>query len=129
MRRLFFEHYSQVPEGYWRWENFTPKEIACKGTGKLLVDERSMDMLQELRYGIGRPFHINSGYRSPEHNLSVGGAENSFHLRGMAFDISTRNLDRTELVRQAKELGFRGIGYYTSFIHLDTRDREAVWYG
>jgi len=125
---MFFEHYSEVPEGYWRWENFTPKEIACKGTGKLLVDERSMDMLQELRYGIGKPFYINSGYRSPEHNSAVGGAKSSYHLRGMAFDISLRNLVRSDLVSMAKSIGFRGIGYYQSFQHIDTRSKEAVWY-
>lgn len=121
MSERFFEHYRDVPKRYWRWENFKPKEIACKGTGKLLVHERSMDMLQELRYGIGLPFYINSGYRSPEHNTAVGGAKNSFHMRGMAFDINLRNLNRDELVRMAVEIGFRGIGYYNSFQHVDTR--------
>lgn len=126
---MFFEHYSEVPKDYWRWENFTPKEIACKGTGKLLIDERSMDMLQELRYGINKPFYLNSAYRSPEHNAAVGGASNSYHLRGMAFDISLRNLVRDDLVRMAKVIGFRGLGYYQSFQHIDTRSKETVWYG
>ena len=126
---MFFEHYSQVPKDYWRWPNFTPKEIACKGTGKLLVDERSMDMLQELRYGLNTPLNINSGYRSPEHNKRVGGARNSFHTRGMAFDVRNGRHKVDELVRLARAIGFRGIGYYRSFTHIDTRNYDAEWRG
>lgn len=126
---MFFEHYSQVPKDYWRWPNFTPKEIACKGTGKLLVDERSMDMLQELRNAINLPLIINSGYRSPEHNRAVGGATNSFHTRGMAFDIRNGRHKNNELITIARGLGFRGVGRYKTFTHLDTRDYDAEWIG
>lgn len=126
---MFFEHFSQVPKDYWRWPNFTPKEIACRGTGKLLVDERSMDMLQELRYAINTPLIINSGYRSPEHNTAVGGARNSYHLRGQAFDIRNGLHKVDELVSLARSIGFRGVGYYASFTHLDTRDKDAEWRG
>ena len=124
---MFYNHYSEVKPEDWPWENFTPKEIACRGTGKLLVDERSMDMLQELRTKIGKPFHINSGYRSPEHNEAVGGATNSMHLQGKAFDISLQNLDRQVLYQEAQDMGFKGIGQYNSFMHIDTRDYVARW--
>jgi uncharacterized protein YcbK (DUF882 family) len=126
---MFFEHYTQVPEGYWRWKNFSPKEIACKGTGKLLVDERSMDMLQELRDAIGKPLFVNSGYRSPEHNRKVKGAPNSFHLRGRAFDISNKRHSVDTLVSTALSIGFMGVGYYNTFVHLDTRNYDAEWRG
>jgi len=126
---MFYNHYSEVNTEDWPWENFTPKEIACKGTGKLLVDERSLNMLQELRIKVGKPFFVNSAYRSPEHNRAVGGATSSFHMRGMAFDINMSNHDRSEFVRLAREVGFRGIGYYPSFQHVDTRDYDAEWRG
>jgi len=124
---MFFEHYSDVDPDYWRWPNFTPKEIACKGTGKLLVNEDSMDRLQALRTEIGLPFHVNSGYRSPEYNKKVGGAPNSFHMQGMAFDISLSNLNRGIMTEKAEDYGFNGIGQYNSFIHIDTRDYKARW--
>jgi uncharacterized protein YcbK (DUF882 family) len=124
---MFFDHYSEVPEGYWRWENFTPKEIACRGTGKLLVNEDALDKLQALRDKIGKPFHVNSGYRSPEHNEAVGGAPNSKHMEGIAFDISLSNLDRQILYQEAMAHGFNGIGQYPSFMHIDTRQNKARW--
>lgn len=124
---LYFNHYTEVDPDYWRWPNFTPKEIACRGTGKLLVNEDSLDKLQELRAEIGLPFHVNSGYRSPEYNKKVGGAPNSFHMQGMAFDISLSNLNRDTMFKKAEDYGFNGIGQYNSFIHIDTRDYRARW--
>lgn len=38
-----------VPEGVWRWPNFSPAEIACRGTGKLLINEAALDKLLSLR--------------------------------------------------------------------------------
>ena len=40
-------HYT---EARWsgKWPNFTPKEIACKCCGEIVVDEASMDALQRL---------------------------------------------------------------------------------
>jgi hypothetical protein len=36
-------------------------------------------------------FTFNSGYRTPAHNASVGGASNSYHLFALAADIAPRN--------------------------------------
>ena len=47
-------------------------------------------VLDPLRERWGVPIHVNSGYRCPELNKIVGGAENSYHLRGMAADITSR---------------------------------------
>ena len=33
----FYTHWRDVPEAAWRWPNFSPAEIACRGTGKLLA--------------------------------------------------------------------------------------------
>ena len=50
-------HYT---EARWsgKWPNFTPKEIACKCCGEIVVDEASMDALQRLRYMWGEPLVI-----------------------------------------------------------------------
>lgn len=124
-----YAHYSEVDQEAWseRWPNFSPREIACRGTGRLKVNERALDCLQNLRDRLGVPMTINSAYRSPEHNRKVGGVQNSKHLEGIAFDVSTRDLDRKALVNHAIDLGFRGFGYYKSFIHIDTRDISKSW--
>lgn len=45
MSTRFYEHWRDVPEEAWRWPNFSPAEIACRGTGKLLVNEAALDKL------------------------------------------------------------------------------------
>jgi len=40
------------------------------------------------KYG---PVTITSGYRTPEHNVAVGGVENSQHVKGQAADFITGN--------------------------------------
>ena len=49
MTTSFYDHWREAPEGTWRWPNFSPAEIACRGTGKLLINEPALDKLQALR--------------------------------------------------------------------------------
>ena len=69
-------------------EHFQPKEFASKdgrpSPYPLVVQEGLYQLLEEIRYEFGKPIIVNSGYRSPEHNKSVGGAKNSYHVKGMA---------------------------------------------
>ena len=47
-------------------------------------------VLDPLRERWGVPIYVNSGYRCPALNAKVGGSPTSYHLRGMAADISSR---------------------------------------
>lgn len=87
---LYFS-WRDVPKSKWRWVNFSPAEIACRGTSAIKVNEEALDSLQALRGLIGKPMIVLSGYRSPEHNRRVGGAPGSKHMDGKAFDISMAN--------------------------------------
>lgn len=124
------EHFSKVPASAWKWPNFPVGEIACRGTGKIKVSVDAMNKLQALRVMIGAPMIVNSAYRSPEHNRKVGGARNSQHLLGIAFDVSMQNHDPETFVAAAKACGFTGIGWYPpgkgDFIHLDT-GKPRTW--
>jgi hypothetical protein len=93
MTTTFYDHWRDVPVSSWRWPNFSPAEIACRGTGKLLINEPALDKLQALRDRLGKPLIVRSAYRSPEHNRAVGGATRSKHLDGAAFDIAMANHD------------------------------------
>ncbi|MDO5606105.1 MAG: D-Ala-D-Ala carboxypeptidase family metallohydrolase [Paracoccus sp. (in: a-proteobacteria)] len=111
-----------MPPAAWRWKNFSPAEIACRGTGKLLVNADALDRLQALRNALGKPLIVTSAYRSPEHNRAVKGAVRSQHLTGTAFDISMANHDPTAFIAAARKVGFGGIGTYprSNFVHIDT---------
>ncbi|MEM9050292.1 MAG: D-Ala-D-Ala carboxypeptidase family metallohydrolase [Pseudomonadota bacterium] len=124
-----YASWRDYPTADWRWPDFQPEEMACRGTGALAINETAMDRLQALRDEIGKPFIIQSAFRSEEHNRAVGGAKNSQHLLAKAFDISMKGHAPHAFERAAKRHGFRGIGIYprSGFMHIDTRDRAARW--
>src|SRR5690606_6162831 len=72
MTTMTYKHWRDVPERSWRWPSFSPAEIACRGTGKLLVNDPALDKLQALRDRLGKPLIVRSAYRSPVHNRAVG---------------------------------------------------------
>ena len=61
----FYDHYSDVPAEDWRWPDFSPAEIACRGTGKLKLHAEAMDKLQALRDRLGKPLIVNSAIAAP----------------------------------------------------------------
>jgi len=121
MTTTFYSHWRDLPESTWRWPNFSPAEIACRGTGKLLINERALDKLQALRDLLGKPLIVRSAYRSPKHNRAVGGATRSKHMDGAAFDIAMTNHDPVAIEAAAREVGFLGFGFYprSGFVHVD----------
>ena len=116
-----FRHFSDVPESLWRWPNFSPAEIACRGTGRLKLHPAALDTLQALRNRLGKPLIVRSAYRSPEHNRAVDGAPRSKHMDGTAFDIAMSNHDPAAFETAAREVGFLGFGTYprSGFMHVD----------
>jgi hypothetical protein len=117
-----YRHWRDVPARDWRWKNFSPAEIACRGTGQLKLHPQALDKLQALRDRLGKPLILRSAYRSPEHNASLKGASpRSKHMDGTAFDIAMANHDPVAFEAAAREVGFLGVGYYgrSGFIHID----------
>jgi len=65
-----------------------------------------------LQAAWGSPLSVISAYRDPEHNERVGGAKNSQHIHGNAFDVDVSGMsqeERVRLIRQARAAGFRVI--------------------
>lgn len=126
---MLFTHYTQVPTHSWPWKNFTPQELACRGTGELLINEHAINCLQALREALGIALTIHSAYRSPIHNARVGGAPLSQHKFARAFDIGTRNVSADTLMQAALAVGFTGIGVGAkTFLHVDTGPRRTWRY-
>ncbi|WP_255509362.1 hypothetical protein [Oceaniovalibus sp. ACAM 378] len=40
MTTTLYGHWRDVPKDAWRWRNFSRAEIACRGTGKILIRHR-----------------------------------------------------------------------------------------
>jgi len=116
-----YRHYREVPESAWRWPNFSPAEIACRGTDELLINEPALDKLQALRDRLGKPLILRSAYRSPEHNRAVKGAPQSKHMDGAAFDIAMANHDPVAFEAVARAVCFLGFGFCprAGFMHID----------
>jgi zinc D-Ala-D-Ala carboxypeptidase len=128
MTTHYFADWRDVPEKLWRWPNFTPEEIACRGDGKIRINAPALDKLQALRDKLGVPLIVNSAYRSPAYNRKVGGAKQSTHLQGAAFDISMANHDPESFQAAARAVGFTGFGFYPrqNFMHVDI-GRARQW--
>jgi lysozyme len=84
------------------------------------IQDNTLRVVNRLAEQIGRPLTIISGFRSQQYNAQVGGANNSYHVRGQACDISTANVSGDQIVSVARSLNLNTIRYAT-FVHVDTR--------
>lgn len=111
--------------------HFKVREFACKdGTNFMLIDSELIEKLEVLRTYFNTPVIINSAFRTEKHNKEVGGAANSQHLHGRAADIVVKGVNPETVANFAVKIGFRGIGKYKNFTHVDTRDGNVtIWVG
>jgi uncharacterized protein YcbK (DUF882 family) len=101
--------------------HFTEDEFKCKcGCQGNNAQESMMDQLDKARGYAGVPFKITSGYRCPRHNKSIGGVDDSAHVRGFAADIAVGDSATCFAVIDGLiKAGFNRIGVYDTFIHAD----------
>lgn len=116
--------------------NFKVSEFACRGSGccaEVLIDEKLVEHLQNIRDHFGKSVTITSGYRCDAHNKKVGGATGSRHTKGQAADIVVAGVTPAEVAKFAESIGVLGIGLYEvkdgNFVHIDTRTKKSFWYG
>lgn len=117
---------------------FSDAELGCSCCGKNLVDQEFLSKLNALRAFLDFPFNVTSGYRCPDHNENVSSTgRNGPHTTGRAVDIFCSHKQAFDIVTNARNFGFTGIGVKQRgegrFIHLDTlsetpnRPRPHVW--
>ena len=108
------------------YEHFDAKEFACKdGSYEILICTELAITLEKIREHFNAPVIINSGYRTPEWNAKVGGAKNSYHMKGMAADIVVKGHSSKEVAEYANGiLDNGGIIRYTNFVHIDVRETK-----
>lgn len=110
--------------------HFKVREFRCKdGTDLVLVADKLVEVLQEIRNHFGKPVLISSAYRTQSHNTAVGGSQKSQHMAGTAADIHISGISPLEVARYAEKLlpDTGGIGLYQTFTHLDVRAKRTRW--
>ncbi len=123
----------------WNFKNFTIKEMRCKcgqcsEESGLEMNFSTMKRLQKLREVCGFPFLIASAYRCDAHPEEAKKVEPGTHNYGQAVDIQATPAQMDVIEREAKKLGFTGIGRANTFIHIDDYagsariTRPAKWY-
>jgi len=119
-------------------QNFNLSEFASKDGSDFTLEAKLnlavlAENLQIIRDHFGRAISINSGYRSKAYNESIGGAENSFHIKGMAADLRIEGVSPKALYGQiqmlidAGKIMQGGLGLYDTFVHYDIRGHLARW--
>lgn len=119
-----------LPPGYLS-PHFTEWEFCCHHCGELPAEGIDTDLLVVLEdvrthFG-GKPVTVNSGYRCPDHNASVGGVEDSQHVEGKAADITVADTSPTEVHAYLDSRHEGGLGLYSTFVHIDVRGYRARW--
>ncbi|MEL7471163.1 MAG: DUF882 domain-containing protein, partial [Pseudomonadota bacterium] len=93
------------------------------------IDAKTVDIMAATHnlLDCSEPFEIISGYRSPQTNAmlrsrSRGVARKSYHMKGMACDLTLQTRSVWQVSSAAKSLGAGGVGRYrrSNFTHIDS---------
>jgi len=111
--------------------HFNLQEYASPDTNEVKIDCRLPDIAEQLRRGLECPLIVTSGYRTKAHNKKVGGAKDSYHMKGLAVDIKpvdTKVTLRKLFIKATKIKEVGGLGWYEdSHIHIDLRTDRLYW--
>lgn len=111
-----------------KFEHFKKSEFACKcGCKTNMIDLDFVEDLDRARSYSNIKYKITSGYRCPNHPLSVQNPQSS-HIKGIACDIECKDsYQRALILGGLAEAGFVRIGLSKegNFIHVDA-DQDKV---
>ena len=96
------------------------------------LNPRLGSLLRSIEGHFHRPLTVTSGCRSHQHNRSIGGARESWHLRCMAADVKVDGVSKGAVAHYAAGLGGRGgIGTYChdSSVHVNLGPRREWYWG
>jgi hypothetical protein len=103
--------------------NFVLEEVMSWRKGQYGVfQSHVVEHMQAIREASGGSITVNSGYRSPAYNASVGGVTSSRHMYGDAADMMPSGTSLSGLADLCYAEGAGYVGMYSSFVHCDWRD-------
>ena len=115
-------------ENFWSGiKHFNKNEFACKCGGRYCggfpveISRRVVGVLDTIREYAGKPVVVSSGVRCKNHNKSVGGVENSYHLKGRAADFTVCGYSAQTTINIVNTLGLKPIELYaidSAYVHI-----------
>lgn len=121
-------------------ENFREEEFFCKcpdancnGKRHGIINLELVEKIQRIRNLLNKKIFVISGIRCPSWNTHERGHRDSFHLSkwGLASDLGVERAwsreETIELYLAAEKIGFNGLGFYGTFIHVDIGERISRW--
>ena len=111
-------------------QHFSREEFTCHcGCGFDTVDCGLLNILEMVRQHFHAALAINSAARCLEYNRKIGSKDTSQHVLGKAADITVKGVAPEEVANYAAMImqDRGGIGRYTGFTHIDSRDERARW--
>ena len=100
--------------------------VSSKSVNAFCLTPKLRFLIWEFEGHFGKKVVMHSGYRDNHNNAAAGGADNSYHKKCMAADISIPGVDKARMIQLAmRTQGVGGLGCYPGrqFIHVDVRDR------
>lgn len=111
-------------------EHFKREELQCSCCGLFNCPPRFVAFLEQVRRNYAKPMIINSACRCEKKNKEVHGSIDSAHLHGLAVDCHVDNgIERRDLVEAAIIARATGIGVYSTWVHIDLKERpyRVIW--
>lgn len=122
---------------YWVEGDYVPEAMAAvdyimrdwRAEQVIPIDPKTIDIISATHRMLEtqEPFEVISGYRSPQTNAmlrrrSRNVARKSYHIQGMAVDLTLKSRRIRDVSRAAKSLDVGGVGTYSraEFVHLDS---------
>jgi len=107
-------------------EHFYLEEFECPCCNRVMISPILFAKLVFIRERFNKPIIIDSGYRCRLHNIEIGGAINSRHMKGMAFDIAPAmpdDYDELLEICQTKDYRLRVIAHpKKNYMHIENID-------
>jgi uncharacterized protein YcbK (DUF882 family) len=112
-------------------EHFTRHEFSCKcGCGFDTVDVALVALLERVRNHFDKPVIVTSGCRCEMYNEHIGGSSGSLHKKGRAADIIVADTEPDDVADYLENINpDGGVGRYSTFTHVDSRNIKARWEG
>lgn len=116
------------PENFWdSIKYFKRDEFRCKCGGKYCDGfpaepaEKLITLADRVREHFEAPMIVSSGVRCVTHNATVGGHENSRHMRGLAMDFTVKEKTADEVLEYVWKQPEVRYAYKidTNYVHMD----------
>lgn len=135
---ITYKSWRKLTENFFEPEELlSPHGMILFNKGILVLQPEFVLKVVAFRKHLDSPFTFNygnerlRGWRSGAENQDGKRNNNPFHPMGVAGDLSVKGLTSFAVAELAKSFGFRGVGLYDTFVHIDNRpslDEDVLYF-